>query len=203
MSPAFYKLCQIFLYIFFRSFNRYTIVGQENLPSSGGYILASNHVSYLDPPVLGSRIRRPIAFLAKEHLFRAPLLGLMIRKLGAVPVAADSDFRSLREIVRHLKRGELISIFPEGTRSHDGNLLDFKPGVIFLAQMAHVPIIPCFIDGTGRAWPRGSKIMRPAKITVRLGAPYKPGPTSEDKETFYQNSTRDLMQKIESLGRTA
>lgn len=197
----FYRLCQFLLYCIFKVWNRFELHGSEHLPDdSRGFILAANHVSYLDPPVLGGRIRRRLGFLAKERLFKIPILGRMIVWLGALPIAGDSEFKSMRIVIRALKDGKAVVIFPEGTRGAGEDFLEGQPGVVFLAHAAGVPIVPCYIEGTGQAWPRGQKAFRPVKIKVFVGEPIPiESGRIDDKMAYYEKTARLVMDRIRDL----
>lgn len=201
MNLAFYRLCQFLLWCFFKAWNRLEIVGVENLPiARRGCILAANHASYLDPPVFGGGIYRPIAFLAKEELFRVPVFGTVITLLGAVPIAGESDFRTMRTIIRRLKEGAAVLIFPEGTRTRTGEIGgDLKAGVAFLAHAAGVPVIPCYVQGADAALRRGTRFVRPRKIRLHVGKPYEVGDTTADKAEHYERATLDVMRRIKDL----
>lgn len=199
MSLPFYRVCQFMLWCIFKAWNRVELRASEKVPAQG-FILAANHVSYLDPPVLSVVFRRPITFLAKEELFRIPVFRRIITWLNAVPVAGESDFRTLRAIVKRLRAGEIVLIFPEGTRSRTGDMSsDVKSGVAFLAHAAGVPVVPCYIDGTDKAWPRGGRWFRPAKIRVFLDKPVVVGESTEDKAEHYARSTSQVMERIKFL----
>ena len=189
------------MYCFFKIWNRFTVIGSEKLPSARqGFILAANHVSYLDPPVLGAGVKRHISFLAKEQLFKFSFLGPVITLLGALPIAGESDFRAIRAIIRRLKSGDIVSIFPEGTRSPTGEISqDTKSGVAFLAHAAKVPVVPCFIDGTELALPRGIRIIRPRRIKVYIDEPYQVPESDSDRNEHYEKSTQYVMQRIQFL----
>ena len=200
MNIFFYRFCQLILYCIFRTWNRYEIIGAEHIrKGSRGFILASNHVSFLDPPVIGSRIWRHVTFLAKEKLFKKPVLGCVIRLLGAVPIAGESDFRSLRRVIRHLKKGEIVSIFPEGTRTSTDNLDEIKQGVVFLSHVTGALIVPCYIDGTDRALGRGYRWMRPEKIRVFIGEPFQVEAGSANKQMKYQHGAEELSNRVKLL----
>ncbi len=197
----FYRICQFLLYCIFKVWNRFELRGSELLPGkSSGFILAANHTSYLDPPVLGGRIRRQLGFLAKEKLFKIPVLGTMIVWLGALPIAGDSEFKSMRVVIRALKNRKAVVIFPEGTRAAGEEFLKPQPGVVFLAHAAQVPIVPCYIEGTAKAWPRGRKAFLPVKIRVFVG---KPIPVESgdivDKLKYYETTAALVMDRIRDL----
>lgn len=154
------------------------VEGRENLPAKGGWILAANHVSYLDPPVLGLAVWRPVRFMAKEGLFRLPLLGPLMRFFGTFPVRPDApDRAALRQAQEVLAAGEPLAIFPEGTCSRDGRLMPLRPGLALIALRTGAPIVPAAILGTQRALP--VDVYRPRRVpgglTVRFGKPIDPG----------------------------
>lgn len=197
----FYRITAFVLFCIFKVWNRIELHGAEHLPKKPlGYILASNHASFLDPPVLGGRIPRQLVFMAKEYLFRVPVLGTLITWLGALPIKGDDEFKTMRTVIRALKGGRPVVIFPEGTRATGREFLEPEPGVAFLAHAAGVPIVPCYIEGTAQAWPRGRKIFRPAKIKVFVGAPIPiASGRVEDKASYYAQTARLVMERISDL----
>ncbi len=201
MVPWFYRLCQTLLYIIFKTWNRFSVIGLENLPKEPqGFILASNHVSYLDPPVLGGGITRPLVFVANQKLFKIRFLRTVITMLGALPVAADDDFRSLRTITKALKGGSGVVIFPEGTRSTGADMLEPQLGVAFLAKAAKVPIIPCYLHGTADAWPPNRKCFRPRRIQVLLGKPINVIVAKNlNRDEIYLKTAQSVMDQIHKL----
>lgn len=147
-----------------------SVEGSQNIPQKGGFILASNHLSYLDPAVLGAACRRKLNFMARDDLFRIPFFGWFIRRTGAFPVKRNSaDRAALKEATRRLNAGKALSLFPEGSRSGDGTFSEPQPGIGFLAAKLKCPVIPVFIKGTDKAFPKGAKFIRRAKISVCFG----------------------------------
>ena len=139
--------------------------GVENLPQTGGYILCSNHRSYLDPIFLGVKVKRQLAFMAKEELFRVKVLGPIIKKLGAFPIArGKGDTGAVEFAIDTVKSGKALMLFPEGTRSKDGKLLKLKSGVIVIASQSQGLIVPSAIVFEG-------KLRFRRKVTVRYGKP--------------------------------
>lgn len=126
---------------------RITTIGRENIPAQkGGFIIASNHVSNNDPPVLGITFKGKYSFMAKEELFKNPLFAWLIRSLGAFPVKRGAkDSSAIDNALESLKKGRALVIFPEGTRSKDGTLGRAKSGVTLIAAQAKVPVVPVFI----------------------------------------------------------
>ncbi len=152
---------------------RFKSVGSENVPASGGCILAPNHVSFLDPPMVGCGLRHRVAhFMTRDTLYRNPLLGWWFRKIGNIAIdRTKGDLAALRSALNALKSGQVICLFPEGTRSLDGDLQEPKGGVGFLIAKAGVPVVPVYLDGTYEAWPKGGKWIKPKKVRVYFGKP--------------------------------
>jgi 1-acyl-sn-glycerol-3-phosphate acyltransferase len=154
---------------------RIRVSGLENLPQSGGALLLANHQSHLDPPLIGMMIPRPISYVARETLFRNRAFGAFMRSVGAFPLDREgTGIGGLKETLRRLRRGEIVLLFPEGTRSRDGELQPLKPGFSALAQRADVPIVVLGIDGTYAALPRDAKLPRPARLALRFAPPISP-----------------------------
>ncbi|WP_449536769.1 lysophospholipid acyltransferase family protein [Ferdinandcohnia sp. Marseille-Q9671] len=127
---------------------RFEVIGRENIPTDGGVLICSNHIDNLDPPVVGVTSPRPIHFMAKAELFKVPVLGSILPKINAFPVKRGmSDREALRTALKLLKDGNVLGIFPEGTRSKDGNLGKGLSGVGFFALRTDCVVVPCAIIG--------------------------------------------------------
>jgi len=169
---------------------KFKVRGAENLPRTGAAIIASNHASYLDPPLIGMAIPRPIFYFAKEELFRT-FFGSAIRIVNAIPVNRDQlDRKTLRTVLKVLAQGEMILMFPEGTRTKTGELQEGKPGTGFIAYHAKVPVIPAYISGSFDILPRGGKFFRFAKCTVTFG------PAVDLTELFTAARTKDIYERM-------
>lgn len=159
---------------------RVRVLGAENLPTSEGYVLAGNHVSYLDPVLMWCVTPAPAHFIAKQELFDAPVVGWLITRVWAIPVQrASADREAIQRAAALLKAGEIVGIFPEGTRqSADGHgdepLGEASQGVSFIAMRADAPVVPVGISGTERALPRGAKLPRFPRVTISYGPPVRP-----------------------------
>ena len=130
---------------------RVRVSGQENVPKSGGFILASNHMSYFDPPLVGCWVPRAIYFFAKKELFDHKLFGAILRRVNAIPVRRGTiDRKALEMAIETVKRGHGLAVFPEGTRSKTGDLIAPKLGVGMIARQAKCPIVPAYLSGADR-----------------------------------------------------
>lgn len=205
-SHSLYKFLQVFLYALYRSFFRFEFHGSDQVPDESdkrGVILAPNHASFLDPPILGISLKRHITYLAKEYLFKAFLVGWTLRNIGALPVKSESgaDFRSLRQLLRILKEGSCAVVFPEGTRTQDGEFRTPESGVGFLAAKSKAWVVPVYIDGTFAAFPRGAKIFKCHRVKVFYGKPFVPAEDSAlmAREDVYQAISERIMTELKDL----
>jgi len=156
-------------------FFRIRVWGVERVPRQGGFILASNHASFLDPPAVGVALARQVRFFARRSLFDVPLVGRLIASWRAVPISRGaSDIAAIRQAVDVLRRGQGIVLFPEGTRSNDGRVGEFRPGFVAVAARARVPIVPVAVHGAFAAWPRTRRLPRAGRIHVAYGEPIAP-----------------------------
>ena len=151
----------------------YRAFGQENIIEEGPAIMAANHQSYLDPPLVGITCRNELYFLARKTLFEKKLLGSLISRVNALPVdLSRGDLTAVRTIINLLKEGHRTVIFPEGTRSLDGKIQQARPGIGMIIAKTLVPVVPMRIFGSFQAWPKGGKIT-PHPITVVVGKPLR------------------------------
>ena len=165
-----YNLTTFFCRFWLRVFFRLSITGSENVPRAGGFILASNHMSNLDPIVVSSSCPRQVHFMAKEELFKNRLFGWYISRLNAFPVKRGrADLSSIKEAVRRVGRGGGLLLFPEGTRQPEGRLGTAHEGVGFLAAKLQVPVVPVYVRGTGIALPAGASRVITHPVSVRFG----------------------------------
>ena len=181
---------------------RLDVVGMENLPREGGLLVVCNHASNLDPPVVGCKLPREGHFLAKEELFHG-LFGKICSALNAHPInRAGMDRKALRTCTDVLKSGGMLVIFPEGTRTRDGELQPAKSGAAMIAAQAGVPICPLYIDGTFNALPRGVSFPRRVKVRLHIGKPFSPQDAlgdSENKRGKYEALSDAMMAHIAEL----
>jgi 1-acyl-sn-glycerol-3-phosphate acyltransferase len=154
---------------------RLRVVGREKVPKTSGGLVCSNHQSYFDPLLVGSAFDRRMNFLARDTLFRNRLFGRFLDFVDSIPIDREGGgLAGLKETLRRLKRNELVVIFPEGTRTRDGNLQPLKPGVCALARRSNQPLIPMALDGAYQALPRTSKFPKLTVIAVVIGDPIPP-----------------------------
>ena len=180
-SPL-YTFSRALLAVVLRLFNRWEVSGRSYVPESGGVLLIANHTSYADPPVVGAACPRPVHFMAKAELFRIPVLKSFIRATHAFPVRRGAaDRAALRRAVRLLRERKVLLMFPEGTRSHDGRLKPLELGAAFVALASEAAVVPMALLGTDRLLPRGSPLLRPAKVRVRFGPPVDLGDLQRGK----------------------
>jgi len=183
LSKLFYFLVKNAYLVFFRIFNRLTVLNRERIPNKRPLILASNHCSNLDPPVVGSVFEERMRYIAKASLFRPALFGFALRTLGAVPVSREDERKAalvLKTFLGFLESGQTVLIFPEGKRSEDGNLQPLEGGVALLSQKSGCPILPVHLSGTFDALPMGRAFPRPVKIVMNYGYPIDPAEIPSD-----------------------
>ena len=172
--------------------------GNAHVPMEGALVVVANHGSHLDPPLLGHALGRPVAFMAKAELFRVPLLGQLIRALGAYPVTRGaSDREAIRVAGERLAQGWAVGVFLDGTRQADGRVHDPQPGAALLAARAGVPLLPVAILGSHRALGSGQRLPKPATIHIRIGTPIPP-PASRRRPDL-DATTRAAQEQINQL----
>lgn len=192
-----YRIQRFIIRTLTRSYLGIRVNGLENIPSSGPIIIAANHCSFLDPPIIGLGIPRQITYLAKEELFAIPVLGWWLRSVGSYPVARGrGDVRILKTALRLLKEGKTLLIFPEGTRSADGIVQPLESGFAWLAIKANVPVIPIYTADTYRLMPRQARFPKPGVIRLNVGEPVLPEP--EDAGDSHERIER-LAKRVESV----
>lgn len=170
-----YHVLRSSCWLFLKLYCRMRIEGAERIPATGGCVLAANHASHLDIPILSTITLRHVAFVARDTLDESRFLSFIMRETRAVLIKrSTADTRAIRAMVEHLEAGDCVAIYPEGTRTHDGRLGEVKGGALLAARMAKVPLVPIGIEGGWRLLNRHMTIPRPAKLIVRVGAPIDP-----------------------------
>lgn len=156
-------------------FFRVRVHGRENVPATGGVLVCANHQSYFDPVLVGLSVDRRLNYLARDTLFRNRWFAWLIRFYDAIPIEREgSGLGGLKETLKRLKRGEMVLIFPEGTRSTDGEIAPLKPGFCAVARRANVPLAPVGFDGPFQSWPKGAKFPQPVRVSVYIGKAIEP-----------------------------
>ncbi|BDG60437.1 lysophospholipid acyltransferase family protein [Caldinitratiruptor microaerophilus] len=161
-----YWLGWVVFSLYYRLFYRWRLDGAENVPAAGGIILYANHASWHDIPILAISVRRPVRFLAKEELFHNRFVGAVLRLVGGIPIKRGlPDRHAIRQALQALERGEILGIFPEGTRVRDRRLGKAEPGLAYLLWKSGAPAVPVGISSPYRWF---------GPVTVRIGKPVHP-----------------------------
>ncbi|HEY4440064.1 MAG TPA: lysophospholipid acyltransferase family protein [Candidatus Elarobacter sp.] len=189
---TFYDLAKAAVAVIARTLFRYRVVGAEHIPPAGGVIVAANHISNFDPPLLGIGVPRPVSYMAKKELFAMPILRQLLPRLQAYPVDRQAGgTAALRASLRMLKEGRLLGIFPEGGRNVTGTNEE-KAGAAFLAAASGAPVVPAAIVGTRRLRPFG-------RVTVVFGAPITVGRNRKSEDGDLEKRASEIMQRIREL----
>ena len=191
MSRAFPQLEMQWVYaathylaaVMFDMFFRGEVVGLEHLPPKGGFLLAANHASFLDPPLIGCHVPRQIAYFARKTLWKGALSSWWLDAVGTIPVDRDGgqDVSAIKRVLRALKEERGLILFPEGTRTLDGRLQAAKPGVGFIAVKTQVPVVPVRIFGSFEAFGKGRTLRLGIPISIVFGPPLSPAAYDEPK----------------------
>ena len=192
-----HALCRVFCMVFCRL----RVVGREHMPESGGALLVSNHVSFLDPPIVGSAFREPIHFLARKSLFKGFFIWLLPR-IQVMPLdRGKPDMAGLKRVLAKLKDNQRVLLFPEGTRSPDGAPQPAEAGVGFIIAKASVPVVPMRIFGAFECYPRSAKFPKPGKVTLVVGPPvdFSSIPPDLSGRDLYQAYADAVMRAITAL----
>lgn len=171
--------------------------GRENVPESGPYILAANHVSWKDPPVVSIALEVPIRWMAKVEVFDYPVIGFLLRGIGNFAIRrGESDRRAMQLAMQVLDKGLPLGVFPEGHRSETGALLRGKPGISLLADRTGALIVPCGIDGTRTA---GLRPIRRTEVRLAFGRPFRISDLPVEVRRDRQASADTIMLRIAEL----
>ena len=172
MNPS-YRIAWLTFRTMYATYFRWRVFNPERVPQTGGVILAANHASILDPPLVGCGLSRDINYIGRESLFRYPVVGAVLRSWNSVPVDRDGGggAKGLREILNRLLAGGGIILFPEGTRTLDGNLQPARSGIGLTVIKSAAPVVPVRVFGTFEAYNRFHKFPRPHRLMVKYGLP--------------------------------
>jgi len=187
---------------------RWRHYNRDRVPLSGGVILAANHASFLDPPLVGAAVQRPVCFLARESLFKGWGMKTLLRSCNAYPLDRDEgSAKGLSRMIQFLREGQCVLLFPEGTRSPDGRVQPVRPGLGFIMALAKVPVVPIRVFGTYEALNRHSRWPRFRRISVKFGHALRfdkltqasQNTDKHQKKLIYQQISKEIMAAIEAL----
>ncbi|MCZ2206047.1 lysophospholipid acyltransferase family protein [Cylindrospermopsis raciborskii] len=179
------------------------IYGVENVPQTGGLVIVSNHASYFDPPIVSNCVCRPVAYMAKEELFKIPVLAQAIKLYGAYPVSrGTADRGAIKYALEYLENGWAVGVFLEGTRTRDGRVHDPKRGAALLAAKAKVPLLPVSLWGSEKIVQPGTPIPRKVPLTIRIGTLIAtPSSTSKEELEAVTHQCANAINTLHDLGR--
>jgi 1-acyl-sn-glycerol-3-phosphate acyltransferase len=202
-----YAIGRFLFFSVFKLFFHFKVFGRQNIPRRGGFLLACNHVSYLDPIVFGCACPRYLSFMARDTLFKARFFGWLLMRVRAFPLKRNAaDLGAIKEALRRLKRQEGLLLFPEGTRTVGGKIGRGHAGVGFLARKSGVPVVPAFVRGTDIVLSKTDKQLRRAPITVWFAEPLMlsagSGESDEDFAGRVMNRIAELKASAEAGART-
>ena len=204
MSTIVYGILWILCRSLSRLFFRYRMNGVEHIPRTGGVLLAANHASYADIPLLGCGVRRRLFYLGRADLFPHPVANWMLRSLGWIPLRPERwDRKAFQQVVDLLKAGNAVVIFPEGTRTPDGNLQPGKLGMGMIVAESQCSVIPVFLDGTRQVLPMDASWLRLHPVTVSFGPPidFREDINNLEGKELYKHITQTVMDRIADLRR--
>lgn len=196
-----YSITCFVLRILFRILFRFKIYGLENIPRRGSFIITPNHVSYLDPIAAGAFVPRKLDYIAKQELFKNKFFGWYFKKLRIIPIDRDkSPYSGMKELIRKIKKGDPIVIFPEGRRSNDGSFLEPEIGAAYLALKFNLSVIPAYVSGTKKALPKGAHFIRLGSVRTYYGKPKRyTMPAEGDRDRVYKEVSNKIMEEIKAL----
>lgn len=196
--------CQTFLAYYCRG----RVFDLQNVPLDGAVMLACNHQSFLDPPMATCVLPRECHYLARDTLFRNPLFGRLISAMNAFPVKrGEADIGAVKETLRRLKAGNVVTVFPEGTRTIDGTIGPINPNSISIARKANATIVPTLVDGAFEAYPRTAKLPHFGRIYISYGKPITPEQirecSNEEVAERVSAALQDMMRRSQPMRRRA
>jgi 1-acyl-sn-glycerol-3-phosphate acyltransferase len=198
-----YFLGHSFFKLLFTVLFRRKVTGTENIPKYGPALICANHQSFIDPPLVGSSVKRPVHYMARHDLFTVPVLGWLIARVNAFPVkrSGGGDPAAFKNIFRLLEEKEIVLFFPEGTRSRDGYLQKPLPGAGMIIYQAKIPVIPCYVHGSRDVLPRGSKFLHYHPLLVTFGPPinFSTYYQRERSKDLYREMSARIMHEIANL----
>lgn len=192
-----YIIIKSFSLIIFKLIFRLKIIGSENIPKTGPFVIVANHSSLLDGFVLVSFVKPKITFLSAAYLFKMPFVGNILRGVGAIPVQGKgNDIKLIKKAMKVLQTGGVLGIFPEGRITNQKDDFSAKAGAAYLAVKADVPIIPMAIKGAGKALPVGAKFPKLNKIEVKIGKPISGSKKIKLNKKILEDTVNSYMKEI-------
>src|SRR5213592_4839587 len=192
-----YRFGWLFCRCAFATYFHWRVYHPERVPLQGPVILASNHASFLDPPLVGAGVQREINYLARESLFRFPVVGAVLRAVNCVPVDREGGGAAgLKAILDRLLAGRGIILFPEGTRSRDGNLQPARSGIGLTVIKSNAPVVPVRVFGTFEAYGRQMRFPRPRPIAVKYGQPMHFEKLRAEAKTCSKQRLKEIYQQV-------
>jgi 1-acyl-sn-glycerol-3-phosphate acyltransferase len=196
MNPV-YFIGWSFYRCLFATYFRWRVYDPARVPFHGPVILASNHASFLDPPLVGSGLKRDINYLARKSLFRMPVLGWVLRAVNAVPVDRDGGGAAgLKAIMDRLHDGGAVILFPEGTRTRDGKFQPARSGIGLTVIRSDAPVVPVRVFGTYEAWGRHLRFPRPRRVAVKYGRPMHFEKLRAEAEASSKARLKEIYQQV-------
>lgn len=195
---SFYTFAVVGLNVILRILARVEVVGREHVPPTGPLVVVANHTHFVDPPVMGMSLGRKVLLMAKQELFRVPVIGWIVTHYDAFPVRrGEADRQAMRWALQALEMGQAVGMFPEGTRSRTGEMRSAYPGAALIAVRSGAPVLPIGIDGTDRILPA---LRRGRRATVRVVY----GPTftlqfDEKASGRLDRATEQMMRRVAEL----
>jgi 1-acyl-sn-glycerol-3-phosphate acyltransferase len=208
-KPFLYSVAWHSFRVLFPLYFRWRVLGSDQVPDEGPVILASSHASFLDPPLVGTAVRRMCNYLARATLFRHPLFGRVLRAVGAMPVDRDGgNAAGLKRILGRLKEGSAVILFPGGPPPPGGRLQKARSGIGLMVLKSGAPVVPVRILGSYESWGRHRRLPRPRQITVKFGRVLRFDRQCAETQTcpkerlrvLYQEVSDEIMAAIAALG---
>ncbi|MEO7300297.1 MAG: lysophospholipid acyltransferase family protein [Verrucomicrobiota bacterium] len=196
MNPSYFVGWSVFR-LMYATYFRWRVYNPERVPTSGPVILAANHASFIDPPLVGCGLKRDINFLARESLFRFPGIGALLRSWNAVPVDREGGgAKGLKTILDRLRGGAGIILFPEGTRTLDGKLQPARSGIGLTVIKSDAPVVPVRVFGTFEAYGKQIKFPKPKSVAVKYGKPMMFEELRAEAKTCSKVRLKEIYQKV-------